>query len=177
MHREGPVGCVVAYSTFDSDPNLVDSEFGNPADDSSSSGLSTAYGLAPANPNDPVACTDPGVLSGLGPDFGVTVPARPQDMYPVGSMAWTGFEVTTDYGLITIPQEPTRWVSDYEYTGSCQTINGATVFRYNPVPWSWSPVFGEVPLSGTHELDFNLGVDRLVTIASLQAQSWAASNA
>jgi pimeloyl-ACP methyl ester carboxylesterase len=155
----GQFGCVVAYSTFSTDPLPGISFFGNTDTDL----LSVAFG-EPHGAGYEVACTDPGPLSGASGPFSIALPIQP---FPPGFIA--GGIAATAGG--NIPTAPTTWIEGYEYSGSCRTINGAHVFRYDPV--RSSPKLNEFPPAwGTHLVDFNLGLSRLVTIAGDEAQSW-----
>jgi len=49
------------------------------------------------------------------------------------------------------------------------------VFRYDPANL-WSPRPYSLPMMGSHEIDMNLGVEKLVRIAQLQIQSWTATH-
>jgi hypothetical protein len=155
----GQFGCVVAYSTFSTDPLPGVSFFGNTNTDL----LSPAFG-EPHGPGYQVACTDPGALSGESGPFSIMLPTEP---FTPGLIAG-GIAVTSGGKLSTAS---TTWIDGYQYSGSCRTINGAHVFRYNPV--GSSPKLAEFPPAwGTHLDDFQLGLDRLVTIAGEESQSW-----
>jgi hypothetical protein len=158
--QRGQFGCVVAYSTFPKDPDSS-SLYG----DSSTDNLSGAFG-EPHGADYEVACTDPGLLSGDTGPFPLTVPTAP---FAPGLIAGA---IANNTG--TVPSASTTWVSNWEYTGGCQTINGHHVYRYNPV--GSSRAMKEFPPGfGTHLLDFNLGPDRLVAIAALQTHAWLTS--
>lgn len=157
--KRGQYGCVVAYSTYSSDPGPA-AFFGNTDVDFTS----FAFGL-PHGPGYEVACTDPGALSGERGPVGVTFPSEP---FAAGAISAS---ILATYGG-PLPTAETTWVSPPDrYAGACRTINGANVYRYDPTPGSRRP--NEVPPSwGTHLLDVNLGYDRLVEIAGLQADGW-----
>ncbi len=137
--------------------------FGNTNTDFASGTFAT-----PSGPGYEVACTDPGKLSGDGRPIGVTIPSEPFAAGPIN----TGIVVTNGGPP---PTADTTWVSPPDrFTGSCQSINGANVFRYDPTAGSRRP--SEFPPTwGTHLLDVNLGYDRLVDIAALQAHGWLGS--
>lgn len=193
---KGQFGCVVAYSTYESDPIPGFSPFGNSGFDELSYLYSqpSEYGTPPDLPTGldyQVACTDPGVLSGQTGSFGVTAP---EAVIPTNLPVFTSNpETNTDNGdvnslgdneqttlttpsltKIPVPQTGTTWFSEYQFSGSCQTINGAHVYRY--YPQGDSPTFGQPDGIGTHEIDMQLGVNRLTSIARLQTQSWLAAN-
>jgi pimeloyl-ACP methyl ester carboxylesterase len=152
-------GCVVAYSTFSTDPLPGISFFGNTNTDLTSGAFGEPHGAGYE-----VACTDPGPLSGAPGPFSIMLPTQP---FPPGFIAG-GIAATSGSN---IPTAPTTWIEGYQYIGACRTINGAHVFRYDPV--APSPKLNEFPPAwGTHLDDFNLGLDRLVTIAGRQTQSW-----
>lgn len=160
--RQGQAGCVVAYSTYSTNPLPV-SFFGNPLTDV----ITPAAGLR-TGPAYQVACTDPAVLSGITRPVGVTVPSEPFAPGPIrlGIAVTSGGEV---------PTAPTTWVQSADRVqGACRTINGSTVYRFASLPGSRS--LREFPPAwGTHLVDVNLGLERLVRIARLQSRSWLAA--
>lgn len=160
--RSGQAGCVVAYSTYASDPTVA--FFGNTFTDA------TAYSFGfRSGAGYQVACTDPGRLSASTAPVRITVPSEPFATGPISA----GILVTT---AGQVPTAETTWVSPYyRYTGACRSINGANVFRYDPVPGSLRPL--EFPPTwGTHLLDGNLGLEKLLRIVQLQTQTWLAQN-
>ena len=156
----GQYGCVVAYSTYSTDPTAA-TFFGNTNTDSTS----RAFG-EPTGPGYEVACTDPGKLSGDEGPIGVTIPSEPFAEGPINA----GIIVTNGGPP---PSASTTWVEPPDrFTGSCQSINGANVYRYDPVD-SGSRRPNEFPPAwGTHLLDMNLGYERLTSIARGQAGGW-----
>jgi hypothetical protein len=162
--RRGQFGCVIAYSSYPVDP-LPASILGNPITDDDW----VPFGWSEHGPDYPIVCTDPGVLSGLTGQFGLTYPTQP---FASGAIA-DGLELTASG---TLPTARTTWIEPpWRYAGSCQTIDGATVFRYYPV--GDSRQFGEYPPTwGSHLFDLNLGVNRLTKIAGLQTKAWLAAN-
>jgi hypothetical protein len=160
--RRGQFGCVVAYSTYSTDPTPA-SFFGNTLTDV----ISPAIGL-PSGLGYQVACTDPAKLSGITRPVGITVPTKP---FAPGAIR-VGIAVTAGGDL---PSARTTWVQPADRVqGACRTINGATVYRYDSLPGS-RKLNEFPPLWGTHLVDVNLGLDRLVRIARLQAKAWLAS--
>jgi hypothetical protein len=158
----GEDGCVVAYSSYSTDPGTV-STFGNTNTDL----LAGAFGT-PSGPGYEVACTDPGPLSGLTSPVPLLVPTEP---FPPGPIA-VGIATTANG---PIPTASTTWVEGFRYEGACQRINGAHVYRYEPV--GDARRLNETPPTwGTHLVDMNLGVERLTTIAQLQARTWLSEN-
>jgi len=157
--ERGEYGCVVAYSTYSTDPGPV-SFFGNTGTDFTAGTFSS-----PSGAGYEVACTDPAKLSGEDGPIGVTIPSEP---FAAGAI--NAGIIATNGG--PPPTADTTWVSPPDrFTGSCKTINGANVYRYDPTDGSRRP--NEFPPTwGTHLLDMNLGYDRLVDIAQLQATGW-----
>ena len=155
--RRSQFGCVVAYSTFAEDPP-ANSRFGRvPASDPS--------GL-PSGPRHGVACTDPARLSGIRRPVPLTLPTEP---YAPGFIALT---ILQTYGGV-IPKAPTTMHTTPErFQGSCRRINGAHVYRYDVVAGTWRPNPSPEPGWGTHLVDMNLGVERLVAIVRRQAKAW-----
>lgn len=158
--QHGQFGCVVAYSSYPEDPTDF-STLGNEDTDDDW----VPFGWTQHGAGYQIACTDPGQLSGLTGQFGLTYPTKP---FASGAIA-DGIMVTANGSL---PSAPTTWVEPgWRYTGSCQSINGANVFRYYPV--GASRQFSEYPPTwGSHLFDLNIGVGRLTTIAALQARAW-----
>ncbi|WP_345268406.1 DUF3089 domain-containing protein [Nocardioides nanhaiensis] len=162
--RRGQAGCVVAYSTYATDPLVA--FFGNTRTD-----FTAALGLGlPAGAGYEVACTDPGRLVGSSVgsrrSVGVTVPSRPFAPGPIS--AGIAFSVNGD-----VPRARTTWVRPADrFRGACRTINGAHVYRYDPVgPASRRP--NEFPPTwGTHLFDVNLGLERLLRVVALQTRTW-----
>lgn len=156
--RRGEDGCVVAYSTYSTDPLPV-SFFGNTNTDPIGGGFGFRSGSGYE-----VACTDPGTLSGVTGAVPFLVPTQ---KYPPGFISG-GIDVTANG---PIPSAPTTWVEGFAYRGACRTINGAHVYRYAPEPGA--RMLNEFPPAwGTHLVDFNLGVERLLSIAAQQSTTW-----
>ena len=146
--RRGEAGCLVAYSTYATDP---------PED--------SRFGIAP-EPGGQVACTDPATLSGNDEPFGVTVPTEPfaPGIIHFGILATSGGRQ---------PTAPTTWVTERDrFQGGCRTIGAAHVLRYDPLEGSRRP--GNFPDDtwGTHLIDMNLALGRLVTIVRKQVRHW-----
>ncbi len=154
-------GCVVAYSTYSTDPGPA-SFFGNTRTDAT-----TAVFDNPSGAGFAVACTDPGPLSGIGGPVRVTLPSEPFALGPINA----GIVVTNGGPP---PTASTSWVSPADRaSGACRSISGAEVYRYDPVDGGRRPT--EFPPAwGTHLLDMNLGVERLTAIAGRQADTWLA---
>lgn len=159
--ERGEAGCLVAYSTYSTDPPAL-SFFGNTRTDLTGS----AFGL-PSGAGFRVACTDPAVLSGIPGPVRVTLPSEPFAQGPINAGI-----ILTNGG--PPPTASSTWVEPPDRAvGACRSINGANVFRYDPVEGGRRP--NEFPPAwGTHLLDMNLGVQRLTTITGLQADTWLA---
>jgi pimeloyl-ACP methyl ester carboxylesterase len=148
--KRGQAGCVVAYSSFASDPGSS-ATFGNSRD---------------LKPGLEVACTDPTRLAGrAGQEFGIVQPSEPfaLGLFRLALIATYGGDV---------PSASTTWVGPPDrYTGACARINGDHVFRYRPTTGSHRPA--EFPPTwGTHTLDVNLGLGNLTRIVRLQTRTW-----
>lgn len=155
--RPAEPGCVVAYSTYAADPPS-NSLFGR---------TDGSVGGGPSGPGYEVACTDPGVLSGIRTPVGVTVPSAP---FAAGTIA-AGILVTEGGAP---PTARTSWVEPADrFQGACRTIGGAHVYRYDPVgPGSRRPNPFLDATWGTHLLDVQLGLERLTSIVADQTQHW-----
>jgi len=162
--EQGQIGCVVAYSSYVTDP-LPLSFFGVAALDMGS----LAFGV-PATRGGQVLCTDPGVLSGDSNDFGITIPSEP--FAPGVIQSSISLSV---YGQV--PTADTTWVSPADrYQGSCRTINGVTVFKFAPVDSMSRQPLEVPPLWGTHIFDANLGLEKLVSIVQQQTATYLATH-
>ncbi len=155
--RRGQFGCVVAFSSYAHDPPEA-SRFGETTEGDDALGLPGGEGYE-------VACTDPGKLSGITKPFGITVPTEP--FAP-------GFINAVILGTAgTPPSAPTTWVTPADrYEGTCQTIGGANVLRYEPVGDSRRPNHAPTDDWGTHVIDMNLGLARQVRIVAIQTRRW-----
>jgi hypothetical protein len=162
--RPGQFGCVVAFSTYAEDPP-DDSRYGR-LDPSEPDPMGF-----PTGPGYEVACTDPGQLSGMTGPFGVTVPSEP---FAPGAIAL--LIVQTNGG--PPPSAPSTWVQPADrFQGSCRTVNGANVLRYDPVGGSRRPRPAPDDTWGTHIIDVNLGLERQVAIVAAQARRWLGRHA
>lgn len=160
--REGEAGCIVAYSSFAGDPAPV-AFVGNTNTD-----VMSVFG-EPHGAGYEVACTDPGVLDGdAAAPFSLVLRTK---SFPLGLIS-TG--LATTFAPNGPPTAPTPWVKAYQYRGSCRRINGAHVYKYEPVGSS-RQLNDATPIIGSHLIDFNLDLDRLVSIAAKQTQTWLAA--
>lgn len=153
-------GCVVAYSTYSTDPGPV-AFFGRSESDIGA----LTFGF-PSGSGYRVACTDPVVLGGTPDPVGVTVPSEPFAPGPIalGIVATIGGAP---------PTAPTTWAQPADrYTGACRDVGGAHVYRYDPVGAGSRRLNEFPPTWGTHIVDMNLGLDRLTAIVGRQARTW-----
>jgi hypothetical protein len=158
--RRAQVGCVVAYSTFAQDPP-DNPRFGKsvppPANDPST---------LPSGPGYAIACTDPRPLAGVADPLRILTPSK---SFAPGGL---GVAVAATFGG-TPPSAPTTWVIPADrYEGTCRTINGANVLRYDPIGDSRRPAFFPTSTWGTHLIDANLALDPLVSLVGQQAKRW-----
>jgi hypothetical protein len=147
---KGQAGCVVAYSSFASDPS-ASATFGNSRE---------------LKPGLEVACTDPTRLAGrAGQTFGAIQPSEP---FAPGLLR---LAIIATYAG-DVPSASTTWVSPPDrFTGGCARINGDHVFRYRATAGSRNP--DEFPPTwGTHTVDVNLGLSNLTRIVKLQSRTW-----
>ena len=160
--RPGQAGCVVAYSTYAEDPP-ANARYGRLDDDADYS-----FGF-PEGPAYEVACTDPVVLAGRRGQLRLLVPSEPYAPGPIAA----GIVVTSRGAP---PSAPTTWVVPRDrYEGACRTINGAHVFRYDPVGDSGRPAPFPDRTWGTHLIDANLGLEDLVEIVRRQSETYLAT--
>jgi len=168
--QKSQFGCVVAYSTYETNPPPWGfSAFGNANTDILSPLYSTPAAPLVSGWGYQVACTDPGPLSGRTGTFAATVPSAP-DYSNLPKFAQL---YRTTLNNNAVPTVSTTWVTAYEFTGSCRVANDANTFMFDPV--GGRPQFGQPYPIGTHELDMQLGIDRLTTIAQLQTRAWRAA--
>ena len=120
----------------------------------------------PEGPEYEVACTDPVALAGRRGQVRVLVPSEPYAPGPIAA----GLVITSRGAP---PSAETTWVVPRDrYVGGCRTINGAHVYRYDPVGDSKRPGFFPDRTWGTHLLDGNLGLEDLVEIVRRQTETY-----
>jgi hypothetical protein len=153
--RTGQAGCVVAYSSFASDPT-GSATFGNSRE---------------LRPGLEVACTNPARLAGRARQpFAAVQPSEP---FALGLL---NVAILATYSG-NVPKASTTWVSPPDrFTGGCERINGVHVFRYRPTPGSRRP-HEFPPTWGTHVVDMNLGLGNLTRIVKLQTRTWLRGSA
>ena len=144
----GQLSCVVAFSTFARDPQS-NARFGDSED-----------------PRLEAACTDPRPLARTGDPLRILTPSEPYAPGPIQA----GIIITSG-GMP--PSAPTTWVVPADrYEGTCRTINGVNVLRYEPTEGSRRPVFFPDPTWGTHLIDVNLALDPLLEVVRLQSERY-----
>ena len=150
-------GCAIGFSTFAEDPPS-NSRYGRV-----DQGGQEPFGF-PTGPDFEVACTDPAPLARADGPLRLLVPSEEFAPGPIAA----GIVVT---GGGPPPSAPTPWVVPPDrFTGACARINGAHVLRYEPTPGSRRPNPFPDPTWGTHLIDVNLTLDRLVEIVRLQSE-------
>ena len=140
--------CVVAYSTFAEDPP-----------EGSFFGSTATRGRQ-------VGCTDPRKLSGYKQPLRLL---SPSEMFAPGAIA-AGIVVTSGGPP---PTADTTWVTPADrFQGTCRTINGSTVLRYEPEPGSQRPGSFPEPGWGTHLIDVSVTLDPLLELVRGQSRRW-----
>jgi hypothetical protein len=159
--RPGETGCVIAFSTFAQDPP-DQPRYGKPdVDPMAPFGFPTGEGLE-------IACTDPSALAATREPLRVLVPSEPFAPGPIA-----GGIVVTNGG--PPPSAETPWVVPPDrFAGGCRQVNGSNVLRYDPLPGSRRPNPYPDPTWGTHLLDGNLALDRLVRVVGEQSARYRA---
>jgi hypothetical protein len=144
-------GCVIAYSSFPSQPP-ADADFGRPG-----MGVSLQSGQT-ATSGMQVACVNPAAIGGgkadLYPDF-LTVTSPPP-----------------------APRVTTPWVSYPElYSAACQQANGATWLQVSTLTAAGRPVVSEKlgPAWGYHLDDINLALGNLVNDVRSEEAAYTSS--
>ena len=160
--RPGEIGCVIAFSTFAQDPPDRP-RYGKPdADPMAPFDFPTGDELE-------VAGTDPSALAAKHEPLRVLVPSEPFAPGPIAS----GIVITNGGPP---PSADTPWVVPRDrFAGGCRQVNGANVLRYDPLPGSRRPNPYPDPTWGTHLLDGNLALDRLVGVVGEQSARYRAA--
>lgn len=159
----GEAGCAVAFSTVEGDPLL--NMFGNSSLDVLSYGMEL-----PMGPQYEVACTDPAELSGDRDPVGLTIPSAPFAEGIISIlMQYTSFPQP-------MPTSDSTWTtSSQRAEGQCVQKNGYDLYQFHLTD-PGEPVLNEIPFMGTHLVDLNLGLFRLVSIAQQQSATWLAEH-
>jgi hypothetical protein len=149
------VGCVVAYSSFDSEPP-ANSLFGR-----AGTGISANFGGAPA-PGQQVLCTNPAELDGSA--------GRLRPYFPTAPFPGLGNGQASS-GIST------PWVSfPGEYAGACRNRGGASWLQVTRVRADDPrPVVHDSlgPTWGLHLVDVNIALGNLVALIAKQARAYA----
>ena len=149
-HSQWQVGCVVAFSTFDT-PVLSNSKFG----------LSSTAGES-------VLCTNPGDLA----DPTRTSPIHlitPSAPFAPGTLIAAGIAVL---GL-TQPTPPTVWIGEPRgYVASCSSANNANVLQVTPVGGAQTPHPSPDGTWGLHLLDANIALGNLVRLVATETEAY-----
>jgi pimeloyl-ACP methyl ester carboxylesterase len=145
--RGTQVGCVVAYSSFDTQPP-ADSLFGR-----AGTGIGANFGDR-SKAGQQVLCTDPARLDGSG--------GRLRPYFPTTALPSLG---------VTTP-----WVSfPGEYRSGCRTQGGATWLQVTRIRSSDPrPAVHDSagPTWGLHQVDVNIALGNLVTLVAKQARAY-----
>jgi hypothetical protein len=156
--RAGQVGCVIAYSSFPSQPS-PDSLFGRPGQ-----GVSRYSGQLRSRGLD-VACVNPTSIAGRR---GVLVPYFPSAVsLTAGASRWT-----------FPPYPPTPWLSfTNRWAATCRSAGGATWLQVSRTgAWASKPdqltKLSNGPQWGYHAIDVNLALGNLVHAVRAQEASY-----
>ncbi len=143
--------CVIAFSTFDQPP---------PKD--------ALFGIPPkADSGDQVLCTNPAALAGGKGILDSISPSAPFD--PKSPLA-AGIALLG----VKFPMPRTVWWSaPADYSGKCETINGATVLEITPRAGAPTPHASPTPEWGLHLLDANIALGNLIGLVKDQAAQFA----
>ncbi|MGH9078887.1 MAG: DUF3089 domain-containing protein [Acidimicrobiales bacterium] len=147
-HRSTQVGCVIAFSTFDTVPPT-----------GSLFGRTTAPGLK-------VLCTNPAALGGGSGSLDPIFPTQP---FAPGSTIAAGIQLLG----YTVPKVNTPWVSSPgAYSATCSSAGGANVLEITPR--SGAPVIHPSPDAtwGLHLVDANIALGNLIGVVHSEALAY-----
>ncbi len=148
-HSSTQLGCVVAFSTFDT-PVVATSKFG----------VTTTPGLS-------VLCTNPASLPGGSALTDLIVPSAPFD--PQSTLA-LGIHIL---GL-TQPTPPTVWVAEPgAYRAACSSANNAHVLQITAVGGAQTPKPSPDATWGLHLMDGEIALGNLVELVRTEAAAYA----
>ncbi|MEA2304453.1 MAG: hypothetical protein QOH43_1733 [Solirubrobacteraceae bacterium] len=153
------LGCVVAFSTFATDPP-ADALYGR-----AGGRFTTVFG-GPSGPRYQVLCTNPARLRGG------SAPLDP--IYPTAPFA-PGTLIALAMGLLQapVPAAPTPWIeAPGSYIGQCSAATGAHVLRITAQGTTPTPKPSPTPEWGLHLLDANIALGDLVDLVHSQARAW-----
>ncbi len=151
-HHADQVGCVIAFSTFDSAPP-ADSLFGRTT-----------------TPGRQVLCTNPAALGGGSGSLDPVFPTQP---FAPGSTLAAGIQLLD----FTVPKVGTPWVSSPgAFTAHCSSVGGANVLLITPR--RGAPLIHPSPDAswGLHLVDGNIALGNLIGIVHSQALAYAHSH-
>ncbi len=151
-HSNWQVGCVVAFSSFDT-PVPANSKFG----------ISTT-------PGESVLCTNPADLANSSQPAPAhfIVPSAP---FAPGTLIAAGI---TALGL-TNPMPSTVWVSEpHAYLAACSSANNANVLQITPINGAQTPHPSPDPTWGLHLLDAQLTLGNLVHLVKTETEAYLA---
>ncbi|MGI8864109.1 MAG: DUF3089 domain-containing protein [Solirubrobacteraceae bacterium] len=152
-HSALQLGCVVAFSTFDT-PVIAHSLFGVSAD-----------------PADSVLCTNPAALGGGAGRVNLIAPSTPfyqRSTLAVG-IALLGF---------TYPKASTTWLSEPgAYRARCSSANHANVLQISALGGSPTPRPSPDGTWGLHLVDANIALGNLIALVQSEAKAFAARSA
>ncbi len=149
-HSPWQVGCVVAFSTFDT-PVPANSKFG----------ISSTAGES-------VLCTNPGDLADptRSSPIHLITPSAP---FAPGTLIAAGITIL---GL-TQPMPPTVWISEPGgYTAACSSANNADVLQVTPINGAQTPHPSPDGTWGLHLLDANIALGNLVRLVRTETEAY-----
>ena len=157
--RQGQVGCVFAWSTFNETPP-PNARYGRvPAEDTSGFGF-------PAGPDYEVLCTNPASL-GANDRVPLSTFLRSEPFPGV-----LGALLVQTYGGPQ-PSAPTPWLQPQDhYTGRCEQRDGANVLMLEPIGGARKLNPAPDPSWGLHLTDGNIALGDLVPAVEKQATAW-----
>jgi hypothetical protein len=152
-HSAQQLGCVVAFSTFDT-PVSAHSLFG-----------------VSANPAESVLCTNPAALGGGSGRVDLISPSAP--FYQKSALALG----ITLLGL-TYPKASTTWLSEPgAYRATCSSANHANVLQVSALGGAQTPKPSPDGDWGLHLVDANIALGNLIAMVQSEAKAFAAHSA
>ena len=148
-HRADQVGCVIAFSTFDSVPP-ANSLFGRTT-----------------TPGQQVLCTNPAALGGGSGSLDPIFPTQP---FAPGSTLAAGIQLLD----FSVPKVSTPWVSSSgAFTAQCSSAGGANVLQITPQ--RGAPLIHPSPDAswGLHLVDGNIALGNLIGVVHSQALAYS----
>jgi hypothetical protein len=159
--RPSQLGCVIAFSTFDTVPP-ADTFFGR-----GSNAFAGAFGQ-PTGPNFRVLCTNPGALGGGTAKLDSIVPSKP---FAPGTLIAAGIAVLQ----FPLPQASTTFIEGRDaFSGRCATVNGARVLSVTPSPGTPDPKSSPDARWGLHLVDASVAMGELLDVLRTQITAYHA---